>query len=102
MTPIDWTAPSWARSTLSNNQVIKWTKARVRVYPDSVLCLGKCQIIQKRIEDGKSKVKNFDSPILTGNHLGIDGEPIEFEVIFSLIVDPAEDPERPARSKHRV
>ena len=32
--------------------------------------------------------------------LGIDGEPIEFEGIFSLIVDPPEDPERPARSKH--
>ena len=34
---IEWTSPSWTRTTLFH-QVIKWTK--VRVYSDSVLCLG--------------------------------------------------------------
>ena len=33
---------------------------KVRVHWDSVLCLGKCQIIQKRIEDGKIKWQTFD------------------------------------------
>ena len=41
VTPVDWTAPSWTRSTLYHDPVITWTKARVRVYSDSVLCLGK-------------------------------------------------------------
>ena len=41
VTPTESTAPSWTRSTLSHGQVIKWTKAKVRVYSDSVLCLEK-------------------------------------------------------------
>ena len=38
---IESTSLSWTRSTLSHDQVIKWTKARVHVYSDSVLCLEK-------------------------------------------------------------
>ena len=38
---IEWTSLSWTRSTLSHDQVMKWTKAKVRVYSDSALCLGK-------------------------------------------------------------
>ena len=34
-------SPLWENSTLLNDQTIKWTKARVYVYSDSVLCLGK-------------------------------------------------------------
>ena len=41
VTTIDWTSPSWTRSTLSHDQVITWTKAKVRVYSDSVSCFGK-------------------------------------------------------------
>ena len=41
VSPIDLTVPSCTRSTLSHDQVIKWTKAKVRVYTDSVLCLEK-------------------------------------------------------------
>ena len=41
VTTIDCTPPSWTRSTLSHGQVIAWTKAKVRVYSDSVLCFGK-------------------------------------------------------------
>ena len=39
--PIESASPSWTRSTLSHEQVIQWIKAKVRVYSDSVLCLGK-------------------------------------------------------------
>ena len=39
--PIGCTTPSCTRSTLSLDQVIKWTKAKVSVYSDSVLCLVK-------------------------------------------------------------
>ena len=38
---IESASPSWRRSVLSHDQVIQWTKAKVRVYSDSVLCLGK-------------------------------------------------------------
>ena len=65
VSPIYWTAPSWTRSTLTYDQVITWKKAKVRVYSDSVLCLGRCRSILKRNEDGKINSKNFDSPILT-------------------------------------
>ena len=35
---IESASPSWARSVLSQDQVIQWAKAKVRVYSDSVLC----------------------------------------------------------------
>ena len=38
---IDNASPSWTRSVLSHDQVIQRTRAEVRVYTDSVLCLGK-------------------------------------------------------------
>ena len=59
------------------------------------LMLGECQIIQKRIEGAKIKLKNFDSPILTdqSSSSGIFPRPY-------VIGDPPEDPERLARSKH--
>ena len=31
VSPIDWTAPSWTRSTLTRDQVTKWAKAKVHV-----------------------------------------------------------------------
>ena len=50
---IECASRSWTRSSLAHDQAIKWSKAKVQVYSDSVLCLGKMT--------------------------GIDGEPIEFE-----------------------
>ena len=38
---IDNGTPSWTRSVLSHDQVIRWTEAKVRVYSDSVPMLGK-------------------------------------------------------------
>ena len=38
------TSPSWTRSVLYHYQVIQWRKAKVLVYSDSVLCLGKMSI----------------------------------------------------------
>ena len=31
---------SWTRSSLTHDQAIKWSKEKVRVHADSVLCLG--------------------------------------------------------------
>ena len=44
---------------------------------------GKCQIIQKRIEDGKVKLKNFDSPILTENYLELMENRLSSSGMFS-------------------
>ena len=38
---IETASPSWTRSVLAHEQVIQWTKAKVRVFSDSVLCLVK-------------------------------------------------------------
>ena len=51
-TTIDWTAPSWTRSTLTHDQVTRWTKAKVRVYSDSVLCLAKLSDHSEANRDG--------------------------------------------------
>ena len=77
VSPIDWTASSWTRSTLTHNQVIKWiqskgtrlTKAKVHVYSDSVLCLGKVQKHSETNSRWKINSKFFDSPICTENYL---------------------------------
>ena len=38
--PLENSSPSWTRPVLSHDQAIKWAKAKVRVYSDSVLCVG--------------------------------------------------------------
>ena len=55
---IESTSLSWTRSTLSHDQVILWTKAEVRVYPDSVLFIKKMYDNRDAKKDGKVKWKN--------------------------------------------
>ena len=38
---IECASPSWTRSSLAHAQAIKWSKAKVRVFSDLFLCLGK-------------------------------------------------------------
>ena len=75
---VECASPSWTRSSLAHDQAIKWSKAKVQVYSDSALCLGKMT--------------------------GIDGEPIEFEWNISqdlrLWTIFRKNPERPAKTKH--
>ena len=49
---IESTDCSWTRTKLSHRQVIKWTKAKVHVYSDSVQCLENCP--QRQHRDGKA------------------------------------------------
>ena len=95
--------PSWTRSTLAHDQVIKWTKAKVHVYSDSVLCLRKMQEHQQQIKDGKLNSKNCDSLILTENYLELVENQLSSSGIFPrtyFIGDLPEDPKRLAKSKH--
>ena len=52
---IGWTFSPWMRSTLLHNKIIKWAKAKVHVYSDSVLCLG----MMYEHSEGKSKASRL-------------------------------------------
>ena len=39
--PADVASSLWEKLVLRKEQAMKWTKARIYVYSDSVLCLGK-------------------------------------------------------------
>ena len=39
----EYSSPSWTRSRLVNDQAIKWAKAKVCVFADSVLCVGRME-----------------------------------------------------------
>ena len=103
VSPIDWTAPSSTRSTLSHDQVITWTKAKVHVYSDSVLCLEDAGAFRS-----KSKMEESTWRISTVRFLQriiwnrwrtewvrVDDFPRTY-----FTGDPLEDPKRPVRSKH--
>ena len=77
--PIDWTPPSWTRSTLTHDQVITWTKAKVHVCSDSVSCMEKMQELSEANERWKNQVAEFQRSNSHRELSGIDGEPSEFE-----------------------
>ena len=79
VTPVDWTAPSWVRSKLSHDQVITWTKAKVLVCSDSLLCLVKTNDSKGAIDRWEGQVEEFKMSASYKELSGIDGEPIEFE-----------------------
>ena len=72
-------SPSWTRSTLSHEQVMQWTKAKVRVCSDSVLCLVKKWAQRGAITRWEGQGEEFKMYTSYGESLGIDGEAIEFE-----------------------
>ena len=82
VTTIDWTSPSWTRSTLTQDQVITWTKAKVRVYSDSVLCLGKMSDHSEANRRWKSS-KKINSPSLARNYKELMENRFSSSEIFS-------------------
>ena len=69
----------WMRSTLCHDQVIKWAKATVHVYSDSVLCLGKMHSHSEANEKWRDQISVFQQDDEYAELFGIFGEPIEFE-----------------------
>ena len=61
------------------DQVIKWRIAKVLVYSDSVLCLGKLSGHSEANRRWEGQVADFQLSASFEELLGIDGEPIEFE-----------------------
>ena len=66
MKTIEWTSPSWTRSSLAHDQAIKWREYAYTQIPS--YDWSKFQILQKQIEDGKVKCNNFNKPVLTVNY----------------------------------
>ena len=66
-------------SVLANDQAIKWTKAKVCVFADSVLCVGQMKDTPGAIERWKGQVEGLRLYSSYQDAVGIDGEAIEFE-----------------------
>ena len=69
---------SWARSVLSHDQAIKWAKAKVCVYADSVLCVGQMKDSPGAIERLKGQAEGLRLYSSYQDAVGIDGEAIFF------------------------
>ena len=57
------------RSALPNDTVIKWAKAKVHVYSDSVLCGKDVRMYRSECKNRKHQFLDFISPTLTENYL---------------------------------
>ena len=64
---------------LLKEQAIKWTKARVHVYSDSVLCLGKQHGPEDAIKMWNDQVSTLKMCHTFRELQRLDGEPIDFE-----------------------
>ena len=76
---IEWQFTPWMRSTLPRDEAIKLAKAKVYVYSDSVLCLGKMQEHSEVDERCKDHTQYFQHSNEHKVIFGITGEPIEVE-----------------------
>ena len=62
-----------------SDQTMKWAKARVYVYPDSMLCLGGLDTHDDAIRRWKDHMSTLKMCSTFRELQGMDGEPIEFE-----------------------
>ena len=69
---------------ISQDQTMKWAKARVFGYSDSVFCLGGINTHDDAIRRWKDQVSTLKMCSIFGRLQGLDGEPIEFEWRISL------------------
>ena len=67
------------KSVLRNDQAIEWTKAKVYVYSDSVLCMGKMLGPEDAIKRWNDQVSTLKMCHTFRELQGLDGEPIDFE-----------------------
>ena len=77
--PADVVSSQWEKPVLLREQAIKWTKARVYVYSDSVLCLGKMHGPEDAVKRWTDQVTTLKMCHTFRELQGLDGEPIDFE-----------------------
>ena len=76
---IDTSDPSRVKPQISHPLAIKWMKAEVHVFADSVLCLGKIKELADAIERWTGQLKDLNSTVSIQEIYGIDVAPTEFE-----------------------
>ena len=76
---LEYSSPFWARSVLSHDQAIKWAKAKVCVYADSVPCVRQMKDTPGAIERWTGQVGGLRLYSSYRDAVGIDGAAIEFE-----------------------
>ena len=76
---LQYSSPSWARSVSSQDQAIKWAKAKVCVHADSVLCVGQMKDSPGAMQRWKGQVEGLRLYSSYQDAVRIDGEAIEFE-----------------------
>ena len=80
VSPINWEDSSWKPSSLVNDEeVISLSYAKVYVFSDSVLCLGKIHENHRANTAWEEKLSWFKSSSQYRTLDTIDGEPMEFE-----------------------
>ena len=81
---LEFSSLSWARLVLANDQAMKCAKAKACVYADSVLCIGRMeQAPGATVQRWKGQIEDLRKYSSHQDAVGLDGEAIEFEWIFS-------------------
>ena len=81
---VEYSSLSWARSVLANDQAMKCAKAKACVYADSFLCIGRMeQAPGATVQRWKGQIEDLRKYSSHQDAVGLDGEAIEFEWIFS-------------------
>ena len=77
---IGWEKHSWKyRSLLGDERITNLERAKVRVFSDSVLCLGKIHQHPNANESWKNRIEWITTSQSYRDYDGINGEPTEFE-----------------------
>ena len=76
---LEYSSPSNVRSALARDQAVKWAKAAVCVYADSILCVGQVKHISGATARWKGPVEDLKQSSSYQDAVGVDGEAIEFE-----------------------
>ena len=69
---IESASPSWTRSVMTHDQVIQGTKAIVRVYSDSVLCMAEMNDCKDATTRWEGQVEEFQLSRSYKEFLGIE------------------------------
>ena len=97
MNTSDSASPSWTRSVLSHDQVVQWTKAKVRGFSDFVLCLGRMTDSNDAITTWEGQVEEFKMSYLlqriAGNRWRSNLIRVEYFRSVFVIADSSREPE---------
>ena len=81
---LEYSSLSWAKSVLANDQALKRAKAKACVHADSFLCIGRMeQAPGATVQRWKGQIEDLRKYSSHQDAVGLDGEAIEFEWIFS-------------------